>query len=72
MASNSVSTMSKRHSSVFNQSGFLTTGSILEQAGFELDSIQRPPLIQHNCAKQVCQPLPTQGEKERAGDEIAC
>ena len=31
MALNSVSTMSRRHSSVFNQSRFSTTGSILEQ-----------------------------------------
>ena len=70
MASNSVSMMSRRHSSVFNQSGFLTSGSILEQrrAGFELDSIQRPPLVPCNCAKQVCRPLPTQGEK-RPGDD---
>ena len=31
MASSSVSTMSRRYSSVFNRSGFLTAGSILEQ-----------------------------------------
>ena len=50
MASSLVSTMSRQYSSVFNQSGFLTAGSILDQRQ-DLNSIlfspyhYRPPAV---------------------------
>ena len=64
MASKSVSTMYWRHSSVFNQSGFLTTGSILEQRQ-DLNSILFSAHHQfHTTAPNRCvDHLPTQGEK---------